>query len=64
VGTLASLVGHSKLVMVMRYAHRGEAHRIDAVQKLELANAEKEIAETEKKEARTKAVHTISPHSP
>jgi integrase len=49
VGTLASLLGHSKLVMVMRYVHPGEAHRTEAVKKLELANAAKEIAEAEKK---------------
>jgi hypothetical protein len=37
--------------MVMRYVHPGEAHRTEAVQKLELANAAKEIAEVEKKKA-------------
>jgi len=61
VGTLASLLSHSKLVMVTRYVHPGEAHRADAVQKLEVANAAKEIAEAEKKEAKAKAVPTISP---
>ena len=38
--------------MVTRYVHPGEAHRADAVQKLEVANAAKEIAEAEKKEAK------------
>jgi integrase len=49
VGTLASLLGHSKLVMVMRYVHPGEAHRVDAVKKLEVFNAARQIAEFEKK---------------
>ena len=49
VGTLASLLGHSKLVMVMRYVHPGESHRIDAVKKLAIANAARQIAEFEKK---------------
>jgi integrase len=64
--TLASLLGHSKLVMVMRYVHPGEAHRIDAVKKVELANAAKEIAEVEKRQAEEKAkkVPTISPTLP
>ena len=44
-----------------RYVHPGEAHRADAVQKLEVANVAKEIAEAEKKEAKAKAVPTISP---
>ena len=48
VGTLASLLGHSKLVMVMLYVHPGEQHRMDAVKKLAIANAAKEIAETER----------------
>jgi hypothetical protein len=51
VGTLASLLGHSKLVMVMRYVYPGEVHRTEAVKKLELANTAKEIAEVEKKKA-------------
>lgn len=49
VGTLASLLGHSKLVMVMRYVHPGEAHRIEAVKKLAVFNANRQIAEFEKK---------------
>jgi len=50
VGTLASLLGHSKLVMVMRYVHPGESHRVEAVKKLSIANAARQIAEFEKKE--------------
>ena len=29
VGTLASLLGHSTLIMVMRYVHPGESHRVE-----------------------------------
>jgi len=37
--------------MVMRYVHPGESHRIDAVKKLAIANAARQIAEFEKKNA-------------
>ena len=47
--TLAALLGHSKLNMVMRYAHPQEEHQIEAVKKLEKANAARQIAEFEKK---------------
>jgi integrase len=60
IGTLASLLGHAKLNMVTRYVHPGKAHRIDAVNKLELVNAAKEIAEVEKKTAEQKKLATIS----
>jgi hypothetical protein len=52
--TLAALLGHSKLNMVMRYAHPQEAHQADAMKKMEAFNAAKEIAEFEK-------LHTKSP---
>ena len=62
VGTLASLLGHSTLVMLMRYVHPGEAHRTDVVNKLEVANAAKEIAEVERNETRQfQMVPTESP---
>ena len=35
--------------MVLRYCHPGEQHRMEAVQKLAIANAAREIAEAEKK---------------
>jgi Phage integrase family len=60
VGTLASLLGHSKLVMVMRYVHPGESHRIDAVKKLAAANAARQIAEFEKKKTPQESPATIS----
>ena len=43
--TLAALLGHSKLNMVMRYADPQEEHQIEAVKKLEKANAAQQIAE-------------------
>src|SRR5262249_8482004 len=48
--TLAALLGHSKLNMVMRYAHPQEKHQTDAVKRLEAFNAAKEIAEAEKRQ--------------
>ena len=48
--TLAALLGHSKLNIVMRYAHPQERHQADAVKRLETANAARQIAEFEKKE--------------
>jgi hypothetical protein len=64
--TLAALLGHSKLNMVMRYAHPQERHQAEAVKRLEAFNAAKEIAEAEKKQkeqnhAAPETVPTISP---
>ena len=39
--TLAALLGHSRIEMVMRYAHPVEEHKIDAIRKLELFNQRK-----------------------
>ena len=39
--TLAALLGHSRIEMVMRYAHPVEEHKIDAIKKLELFNQRK-----------------------
>jgi integrase len=33
--TLASLMGHSRIQMVMRYAHPTEEHQINAIRKIE-----------------------------
>jgi integrase len=67
--TLAALLGHSKLNMVMRYVHPQEEHQAEAVKKLEAANAAKEIAEVEKQQKRSQArvsetVPTVSPTVP
>jgi integrase len=35
--TLASLLGHSRVQMVMRYAHPTEEHQINAIRKMEMA---------------------------
>ena len=43
--TLASMLGHSRIQMVLRYAHPGAAHQASAMAKLELHNAEREIQE-------------------
>ena len=59
--TLASLLGHSKLNMVMRYAHPQERHQVDAVRLLEAANAAKEIAEFERNSPAVSEVPTVSP---
>lgn len=47
--TLAALLGHSKLNMILRYAHPQEEHQVQAVNKLEKVNAARQIAEFEKK---------------
>jgi integrase len=43
--TLASMLGHSRIQMVLRYAHPGAAHQASAMAKLEQHNAEREIQE-------------------
>jgi integrase len=43
--TLASMLGHSRIQMVMRYAHPTQAHQESAMDKLEKHNAAKEKAE-------------------
>jgi integrase len=58
--TLASLLGHSKLNMVMRYAHPQERHQVDAVRLLEASNAAKEIAEFERKNPARETPATVS----
>ena len=53
--TLAALLGHSKLDMVMRHARPQEQHQADAMNRLEMFNAAKEIAEVEKPKNRQNA---------
>jgi integrase len=43
--TLASMLGHSRIQMVMRYAHPTQAHRVSALEKLVQHNAAREKAE-------------------
>ena len=54
--TLAALLGHSKLNMVMRCAHPQEQHQTDAVKRLELINATKKVAEADKQKKDQNAV--------
>jgi integrase len=42
--TLAALLGHSRVQMVMRYAHPVEEHKIEAIYKLETYNNSKRKA--------------------
>jgi integrase len=46
--TLAAMLGHSKINMVMRYAHPTQGHQTQAMKNLELFNAEQHIAEFER----------------
>jgi len=57
--TLAALLGHSKLNMVMRYTHPQERHQAETVERLEKANAARQIAEFEEK-----SIPTNSPTLP
>jgi integrase len=43
--TLASMLGHSRIQMVMRYAHPTQAHQSSAMKKLEQHNSERERQE-------------------
>jgi hypothetical protein len=59
--TLAALLGHSKLNMVMRYVHPQEKHQAEAMRRLEVFNAAKEITEVEAQErASAEVVPTFS----
>jgi integrase len=44
--TLAALMGHSKIQMVLRYAHPSEEHQLLAIRKLEEFTIARQIAET------------------
>ena len=43
--TLAALLGHSKINMVMRYAHPTESHQSLAMKRLEQFNLERQMEE-------------------
>jgi len=45
--TLAAMLGHSRIQMVLRYAHPTEQHQAEAMRKLEAFNATKQVAEVE-----------------
>jgi len=45
--TLAAMLGHSRIQMVLRYAHPTEQHQADAMRKLEEFNAARQMVEIE-----------------
>jgi integrase len=47
--TLAPMLGHSRIQMVMRYAHPTEQHQNEAMKRPEQFNAKRQIAEFEGK---------------
>lgn len=51
--TLASMLGHSRIQMVLRYAHPTQDHQTKAMERLEQFNALQQIGEFERQEART-----------
>ncbi len=51
--TLAAMLGHSRIQMVLRYAHPTEEHQVESVKRLEQFNAARELAEYEQKRARS-----------
>jgi integrase len=48
--TLAAMLGHSRIQMVLRYAHPTEQHQLEAMRQLEQFNAARQIAEYEEKD--------------
>jgi integrase len=48
--TLAAILGHAQIQMVLRYAHPTQQHQAQAMQRVEEFNAAKQIAEFEKKD--------------
>jgi hypothetical protein len=50
--TLAAMLGHSRIQMVLRYAHPTQDHQTQAMEQLERYNAVQQIAEFERQEGR------------
>jgi hypothetical protein len=46
--TLAAMLGHSRIQMVLRYAHPTQEHQSSAMERLEQYNAKQQIAEFER----------------
>ncbi len=46
--SLAAILGHSRIQMVLRYAHPTEEHQAEAIRKLEAFNAQRQMEEYEK----------------
>ena len=51
--TLAAMLGHSRIQMVLRYAHPTQEHQAKAMKKLEDFNAHQQIGEFERQTTRT-----------
>ena len=51
--TLAAMLGHSRIQMVLRYAHPTEQHQAEAAKRLEEFNTARAIAEVERQQAAT-----------
>jgi integrase len=51
--TLAAMLGHSRIQMVLRYAHPTQEHQMKAMEQLEQINAEQQIAAFERQSAMT-----------
>jgi integrase len=51
--TLAAMLGHSRIQMVLRYAHHTQERQTQAMEQLERFNAEQQIAAFERQSAMT-----------
>lgn len=51
--TLAAMLGHSRIQMVLRHAHPMQEHQTKAMEQLERFNAEQQIAALERQSAMT-----------
>jgi hypothetical protein len=54
--TLAAMLGHSRIQMVLRYAHPTEQHQAEAAKRLEEFNIVKAMAEVEQQKQTTATV--------
>jgi hypothetical protein len=48
--TLAAMLGHSRIQMVLRYAHPTEQHQAEAARRLEYFNTAMALAEVEQRQ--------------
>jgi integrase len=55
--TLAALLGHSRIQMVLRYAHPTEDHQMEAMKKLESYNIVGQIAALEQQQGLTATIN-------
>jgi integrase len=57
--TLAAMLGHSRIQMVLRYAHPTEQHQAEAARRLEEFNTSRAIAEIEQQQVATTVSTTV-----